>query len=304
MAAQGPLAYIRGQFVPQTDASLPLHDAGLVWGATVTDLCRTVRHRLYCWEDHLARFGKSCQAAGVIPRHGAKEISRLAEHLVEKNARLLGPNDDLALVLLVTAGTIGYYAGQAGGIGDADPTFAMHTFPLPVARYRRLVNEGAHLVIPTTRQVPAVCIDPRIKQRSRMHWWLAEQQARRADPVAQALLLDTEGHITEAAGANFLLVRDGTVLSPTRSTVLEGVSLGIVAGLCRRLGIPFVERPLGIGDCQGADEAMLTSTPYCLAGVSRLNGMSLPFPGPVMRQLLAAWSADIGLDIHGQILGD
>jgi branched-subunit amino acid aminotransferase/4-amino-4-deoxychorismate lyase len=206
-------------------------------------------------------------------------------------------------VLLTTPGVVGYYAGQQGAVGEADPTFAMHTFPLPLARYRRLVAAGAHLVIPATRQVPATCVDPRIKQRSRLHWWLAEREARQVSPEAQALLLDTEGHVTETAGANFLVVRAGTVWSPLRTAVLQGVSLGVVAGLCQRLGIPFSERPLSVHDCLNADEALLTSTPYCLAGVSRINGVSLAFPGPVLGRLVAAWNEEIGLDIHGQILG-
>jgi branched-subunit amino acid aminotransferase/4-amino-4-deoxychorismate lyase len=51
-----PLAYLNGDFRPQNEAQLPLHDAGFVWGATVTDLCRTFRHRLFRLADHLDRF--------------------------------------------------------------------------------------------------------------------------------------------------------------------------------------------------------------------------------------------------------
>ena len=50
--------------------------------------------------------------------------------------------------------------------------------PLPFARYRRFFEEGARLVIPSTRHVPAVCVDPRIKQRSRLHWWRADRIVR------------------------------------------------------------------------------------------------------------------------------
>src|SRR5262249_20969254 len=157
---------------------------------------------------------------------------------------------------------IGYYTGAEGGPGDGPGTFGMYTFPLPFARYRRLYQEGAHLVIPSTRHVPAVCIDPRIKQRSRLHWWLADREAHLVEPGAAALLLNTEGHVTETAAANFLMVRKGAVLSPPRASVLGGISLDVVEELCRELGISFEERTLGIYDCLNADEAMLTSTPY------------------------------------------
>src|SRR5205823_12749446 len=112
-------------------------------------------------------------------------------------------------VLLATPGPIGYYAGQPGGPGDAPPTLILHTFPLPFARYARLFQEGARLVIPSTRHIPAACVDPRVKQRSRLHCWRAERESRRLEAGAAALLLDLDGHATETAAANFLLVRGG-----------------------------------------------------------------------------------------------
>jgi branched-subunit amino acid aminotransferase/4-amino-4-deoxychorismate lyase len=297
-----PLAYLNGQFLPQSRASLPLNDAGFVWGATVTDLCRTFRHRLFRLADHLERFRQSCDRARVPQPVGDQELTRLAEELVTRNARLLGPEGDLALVLFATPGPVGYYLGGPGGAGDGPPTLGLHTFPLPFARYRRLFTEGARLIIPATRHVPAACVDPRIKQRSRLHWWLAEQEARQSDPCASALLLDADGHVTETAAANVLVVRGGEVLTPPRDAVLGGISLCVTEELCRELGIAFCERPITPADCRAADEAMLTSTPYGLAGVRRVDGVELAWPGPVTEALAAAWARRAGLDCRGQIL--
>ncbi len=140
-----------------------------------------------------------------------------------------------------------------------------------------------------------------IKQRSRLHWWLAEQEAKRIEPGAQALLLDRSGHFTETAAANFLIVQDGTVISPPRDAILNGISLDVLAELCGRLGIALAYRPIALSDALAADEAMLTSTPYGVAGVRSINGTRLRWPGPVMQQLIAAWSAEVGIDIHRQI---
>lgn len=298
-----PLAYLNGSLVPQDQARLPIHDAGLVWGATITDLCRTVRHQLYRWPDHLARFRRSCQAAGVPLLLADGELTRRAEELAAHNARLLAPELDLALVLVATPGPIGYYLGQPGGVGSGEPTLLMHTFPLPFARYRCYHQQGVHLAIPAVRAVPAVCIDPRLKQRSRLHWYLAEQQAQQVDPQAAALLLDEHGQITETAAANVLIVQQDIVVSPPRHTILEGVSLQVVRELCGSLGLRFEERPLTLYDCRTASEILLTCTSFCLAGVSRINQQPIPWPGSVYQRLLQAWSAAIGLDIRGQIEG-
>jgi branched-chain amino acid aminotransferase len=296
-----PLAYLHKRLLPQSQAALPLHDAGFVLGATVTDLCRTVRHCLYRWDDHFARFRHSCRAARIYPPLSENDITRAAHDLVAHNAALLQPHEDLALVVFATPGPVGYYGGTDTGAGDAEPTFGMHTFPLPFRRYRRLFQEGAHLVTPSTRHVPAVCIDPRIKQRSRLHWWLADREVHAHHPGAMAVLLDGAGHLTETAAANVLVVKGGTVLSPPRDTILGGVSLLVVEELCGALGIPFAERPLTVYDAQTADEMLLTSTPYCLAGVSRFNGLPLPWPGAILGRLLTAWGEQLGLDIRGQI---
>ncbi len=295
-----PLTFLNGQFLPQSQARLALNDAGFVLGATVTDLCRTFRHRLYRWDDHLARFRRSAQAAFIEVALPDAHIMRTAEELVSHNARLIGLNDDLALVMFATPGPIGFYLGEAALPGE-QPTFGMHTFPLPFARYRPWIEHGVELITPSVRAMPIACVDPAIKQRSRMHWWLAEREVRRTHPTAQALLLDDAGRVTETASSNLLLVKDGVLLSPPIERILPGVSLGVVAELCKELGIAMTYRDLTVDDCYAADEVLLTCTTYCIAGVRAINGHQIAYAGPMLGRLLAAWNAKVGLDIHGQV---
>src|SRR5439155_2333312 len=309
------LAYLNGRFVPYEEARLPLHDAGFIFGATVTDLCRTFRHRLFRLADHVARFRQSCELARIPQPVPDQEIAPLAEELVAKNSGLLRPEEDLALVMFATPGPIGYYAssplsprGERGrsegetNPEDSPPTLGMHTFPLPLSRYALLFRQGAHLVVPTARQVPPSSVDPRIKHRSRLHWWIASQEAQQMVKGAWALLLDTNGFVTETAAANFLIVKDGIVYTPPRTTILGGISLRTVEEFCQKMGISLEERQISVEDCLAADEAMLTGTSFCLAGVSQINGAAIPWPGKVFERLLEAWSKRAGLDIGAQIL--
>ena len=296
-----PLAFLNGRLLPQSQASLALNDAGFVFGATVTDLCRTFRHRLYRWPEHLARFRRSCQLAYLDVPFDDAAITQQAEELVTHNTTLLDANQDLALVMFATPGPVGFYLGQSIAAGE-QPTFGMHTFPLPFARYRPWIENGVVLATPNVRQVPSACVDPHIKQRSRLHWWLADQEVKRTQPGAVALLLDASGHVTETAAANVLIVRDGVVLSPLSDAILEGVSLAVVRELCDSLNVPFEHRPLTVADFAGADEAWLTSTPFGIVGVRQVNAVTIPFPGPRMQRVQAAWTAAIGLDLHAQIL--
>lgn len=288
-----PLANLNGQLVPLSAFHLSPTDAGFVWGATVTDRCRTFHHRLDRLTEHITRFRQSCTAAQVSQQVPDAEIVRRAEELVAHNAALLAPEADLTLILFATP-------GPPGG----PPTLGLHTAPLDFALYRGFLTEGVRLVTPHLRQVPSTCINPLIKHRSRLHWWLAEQEVKNADSGAAALLLDLEGHITETATANFLLVRGGWVLTPPRKGVLNGISLQTVEELCDQIGIPFEERPLRPDDCRSADEAWLSNASFCLAPVSRINDQPLPFLGPLFARLLAAWGERVGLDIRAQIMAE
>jgi branched-chain amino acid aminotransferase len=292
-----PLVYLNGQFLPEPEARLSIQDAGLTWGVTVTDRCRTFRHQLFRLADHLRRFRNSCQQAKVPQPLADSELAAIAHHVVEENAKLIPGAHDLALVLFATPGPIAATPAE-----KSPPTLCIYTAPLPFLQYARLFREGARLDTPTVRQVPSNCIPPTVKHRSRLHWWLAEQEVRAANPEATALLLDVQGHVTETASANFLLVREGHVLTPRAGTVLPGVSLHVVADLCSHLGILFTETDLTLRDCARAEEAMLSCTSFCLAPVAQLNETMYTRPGPVFERLLAAWSDRVGLDIRAQAL--
>ncbi len=298
-----PQVYLNGQFLPLARASISIFDAGITLGATITDLTRTFRHQPFRLDDHIERFYASAKYARIAPPVSRDETRAIAEEVVARNAALLAADQDLALVQFLTPGEVGMYAGRPGRAGDADPTYCMHTFPLPFAHWRAYFSEGAHVVTPSVRQVPPQCWDPKMKCRSRIHWWLADHEARLADPKAVALCLDLDGNVTETSTANFLIVAGGAVSSPTPRNILWGVSLMTVQELCVELDIPFHVRDVQVHDAVNADEALLASTTYCLAPVTRINGIAIGEgrPGPIFRRLIDAWSARVGLDIVAQI---
>ncbi|MFO0926550.1 MAG: aminotransferase class IV [Gemmataceae bacterium] len=299
-----PLAFLNGRLLPAADATLAIHDAGIVSGATVTDFCRTFAHQLYRWPDHLARFRRDCAACFIDLPTSDAELTATATALVEHNARLLPPGGELAVVTFATPGPVGLYTGLPGR--DGPPTVCMHTFPLPFDRYARFFRDGVALSVAGAHGAdPDDLAPPAVKHRSRLHWWRADRLVRQRTDVptgAVAVLTDGRGHLTETAIGHVLLIHDDTVLFPPRGTVLDGISLAVVAELCASLGIRHVERPLPLAEVPAASEAMLCGTAFCLAGVRWLEGTTFPCPGPVTRRLLAAWSAAVGTDIAAAFL--
>lgn len=300
-----PVVYLRGKFLPASQAHISIYDFGVVMGATVTDLLRTFHKKAYRLEDHVHRFCESCKYARIELPIGFAEIVTVTQELVERNGALLLEGGELAIVYFITPGENLVYAGSAAAPGSImSPTFCIHSFPLPFGLFRRFFSSGIHLVTPSTRHVPAQCLDPKIKNRSRLHWWLAEQEAHLADPLAVPFLLDLDGNLTETSGSNVLLVKDGVVLSPTPRNILLGISRKIIKELCAQLKISFQERDLQVHDAINADEIFVTTTPYCMAPVTKINGLAVADgkPGPIFERLLAAWSAAVGVDIRSQVM--
>jgi branched-chain amino acid aminotransferase len=299
-----PQVFLNGQMLPASQAHLTVYDAGVVLGATVTELVRTFRKELFRLDDHLRRLSQSLHFVGFDIGMSMEELGRTVRELVAHNAALLGPEDELGVVIFVTAGEYPTYAGGAAGSVRTTPTLCAHTFPLPFELWAEKLLAGIHLVTPSIRHVPPQCYDPKMKCRSRMHYYLADQQARLVDRDAAALLLDLEGNVTETGAANFLIVEDGAIISPSLRNTLPGVSRATVIDLAAKLGIPFAVRDFQVFDAVNAEEAFLASTPYCLMSVTKINGTRVGTgkPGAIYNQLVKAWSELVGLDIVQQVV--
>jgi branched-subunit amino acid aminotransferase/4-amino-4-deoxychorismate lyase len=136
-----------------------------------------------------------------------------------------------------------------------------------------------------------------------MHYYLADQQARRNAPGARALMLDEDGFVTEASTANVVIYTEADgIVSPPKEHILPGVSMAVLEELAQGLGIPFLHRELTVADVAAADEVLLCSTSPCVWSVTRLNGKPIADgkPGLVCQRLRSAWSELVGLDIEAQ----
>ena len=130
--------------------------------------------------------------------------------------------------------------------------------------------------------------------------WIGDQEARLVDPSAPALFLDIDGNVTETNSSNFVIFRNGKVISPRRDNILWGISLTVLTEILDVIGVPFVEENIQTYDIMNADEAWMPTTPYCLGPVTRINGVRIGDgkPGPMWRRVLDEWSKIVGKDIY------
>jgi len=88
---------------------------------------------------------------------------------------------------------------------------------------------------------------------------LAKREAL-SDGYDEAIMLDTQGFVSEASGENVFVVRDGVLKTPSLATILDGITRATVIELAREKGIPVVEGPLTRDELYVAEEIFLTGT--------------------------------------------
>jgi branched-subunit amino acid aminotransferase/4-amino-4-deoxychorismate lyase len=288
-----PLAFLNGQFLPRGDLCVSVDDAGFMLGVTTAEQLRTFAGKLFRLEQHLERLFRGLSFIGVEIPYSLNDLAGFAQWLVETNHRLLPAGEDLGLTIFVTPGP---YAP----VENRGPVVAMHTRLLATHTFARLYTGGQNLVTTSVRQIPAECWPPELKCRSRMHYWLADREARRIDPTARALLLDHDGYVTEASTANIVTYfRNEGLISPPLDSILHGISLAVLMELAAGLGIPTRQRRLRPDDLLVADEVLMCSTSPCVWPVLSFNGQTLSDgrPGDIFRRLIAAWSELVGIPL-------
>ncbi|MEX2167914.1 MAG: aminotransferase class IV [Pirellulales bacterium] len=286
------VAYLNGHWIDDATLAIPVADLGFAMGVTVTERLRTFGGNVFRQAEHVARMRRSLEIVG-LPVLIADEIDAAIGDFMSLNGPLREPDDDWSVVAFATPGS--------GG----PPTICVHGYPLPFHTWAAQYETGVPVWVSDVRQVPTNCWPAELKCRSRMHYYLADQQARAHEPqaLARAILLDQEGFVGEASTANLVIYRSGEgLLTPRFSKVLPGVTVSVVEELAGNLQIPFQQRDITLAELKSADEVWLTSTSVCVLPVVRCDGAPIATgtPGPIYRQMLTAWSALVGVDVAAQ----
>jgi len=76
----------------------------------------------------------------------------------------------------------------------------------------------------------------------------------------EALLLDTEGYVSEGSGENVFIVRNGVIYTPDLASCLDGITRDATLTIARDLGIEVREKRITRDEMYCADEAFFTGT--------------------------------------------
>ena len=105
----------------------------------------------------------------------------------------------------------------------------------------------------------------------------------------EALLLDVDGYVSEGAGENVFIVRNGTIYTPDLASCLDGITRDSVITMARDLGYAVVEKRITRDEMYCADEAFFSGTAAEITPIRELDDRTIGegSRGPVTGRLQA-----------------
>lgn len=292
--------YISGKMMPESEAKISIFDSAIMLADTVTESTRTFAHVPFKLEEHIERLYQSLKLTQIDPGMSPEQMLRTTLEVYEVNKHNYAEGEDCWIVHNISRGISIAGADPSVQVGSA--TIMIFTQFMDLKPWARFYREGCHGVTPVSRAVPSQSLDPRIKNRSRLAYTLAEMEVKRVDPDAHSVILDINGHVAENKGGNIFCVSKGVLKTPSTVNCLAGISRATALELAEKLGIPTEETVVQPYDLATADEMFFTSTPYSIMPATKFNGMLVGngAVGPVTKKLIAAWSELVGMDIAAQ----
>jgi branched-chain amino acid aminotransferase len=256
MSVSGEKIWLDGRFVNWSEATVHILTHTLHYGLGVFEGIRCYRtddgrSAVFCLPEHIRRLIDSARINLLEVPYSRAEIETAAletmrqNHLAEGYIRPLvfigdgemGLNPGAnAIRVAIMAWAWGKYLGEesmVNGIRAKVSTFSRHYVNAKMTKGK-------------------TCGDY-------VNSILAKREAL-LDGYDEAIMLDTQGLVSEASGENIFLVRDGVLSTPPLHTVLSGITRAAVCQLAADKGVPVEERLITRDDLYIADEIFLTGT--------------------------------------------
>ena len=297
--------FFNGNFVPESEAKVSIYDSALMFGDMVFEMTRSFNGNQWKLREHLERLYTGIRILRIPLKMDINEMEDAVYQTIEKNKPAFNDDDEHRVLIDVTRGLLSLYHGIDGI--DPGPNVIIADFPLrwTIQGCSKLYETGINLVIPSQRAIPSHLMEPKIKNRSRLFYLMANIEVSLFKGENNwALMIDPDGFITEGTGSNFFMVKDNVLFTPEGRNVLRGITMQtVIKDLAPKLNIDIVQKNIEPFDVYEADEAFLTSTPFCLIPAVKLNGLKIGDgkPGPITQSLLKKWGEIVNVDIVGQI---
>jgi branched-chain amino acid aminotransferase len=115
--------------------------------------------------------------------------------------------------------------------------------------------------------------------RGKVCGYYVNSQIAKSEAIAcgydEALLLDTEGYVSEGSGENVFIVRDGRIKTTPLTSILEGITRESIIRIARDEKIPVIEERFTRDEIYIADEAFFSGTAAEVTPIREVDGRKI-----------------------------
>jgi branched-chain amino acid aminotransferase len=277
-------AYFKGAIVPIEDAKVSIMNHALNYGTAVFGGLRgywnAEEEQLFVFRpyDHYERFLQSASLLRMSFAHNPADLVEITLELLRNE----GFQENCYVRPLA------YKSLEGIGVRLHDIPDDLSIWSIPFGKY--IANEdGAHVCFSSWRRVD----DNAIPARGKIAGSYVNSALIKSDAVLsgydEALVLNEDGHVSEASAANFFMIRKGVAITPpVTSNVLEGITRRTIMQLLRDdLGVEVIERDIDRTECYIADEMFLCGTGVQIAAITKIEHRPVGSgeQGPITTQL-------------------
>jgi len=282
MSAASPRSiWLDGRLVPASEAMVSVYDHGLLYGDGVFEGLRGYGGRVFKLQSHLRRLFESAERIRLPIPYSQAELTKAVKETMSSCAM---PDCYIRLVVTRGVGTLGLHPFKCPRAGVFIVVDTIQLYP------PELYQKGMKVIVARRPRIPMECLDPAIKSLNYLNNILAKIEAIDAD-VLEAIMLNTEGFVSECTGDNIFAVRGRELLTPpTSAGILHGITRQfVVEELAPAAGLTVRQPMMRLDDLYEADEVFLTGTAAEIVGVSAIGDRRIGSGavGPVTKALEA-----------------
>ncbi len=253
------VGYYDGQMGPLEEIRIPMNDRACYFGDGVYDATCTIHGIPMHFDDHINRIYRSAGLIGIEIPMSKEEMKDVLMNLVSQ-----ADEDINMLYWQVTRGE-GLRQHSFSGAQTKPRVWAFvkpSTLRDPFAVYKCITVPDKRYYfcnIKTINLLPAV---------------LASQQAEEAG--CDEAIFHRGDRVTECAHSNVHIIRDGVFqTAPCDDLILPGITRAHILEICRRLGIPTLEKPFTLEEMMAADEIFFSSSSALTCRIGTIDGRSV-----------------------------
>ena len=276
-----PIAYFQNQFVPFTEANISIATHALHYGTGALGGLRGIPHPedpnqilLFRLEQHCQRLSNSARFLHYdLP---ADKIQAVIVEFVKQNK----PSASFYIRPFVYTSGLGIAPRLHGVEKD------FFVYGLELQDY--LSSEGVNCRISSWYRQE----DRSLPLRGKVSAAYITSALAKTEAVEsgfdEAILLNSQGKVSEASGMNIFLVRNGQLITPGfDQDILEGITRNSAIKIAQDLGIKTEERAVDKSELLIADEVFLCGTAAKIVPVRRIENYKLEKPNPITEQIRA-----------------